>query len=340
MQGHQLFQAKSFLMVALLTFATISPACAQEKPKRMIPGASATELVPESPDEKDGIAQIIIGRLFKSGNTEWTRIGSSGLKDSPPLPTGFVLYKNLAFRIKTEAIISNSQLTVFRVLSADNEAEFDKLNILHLEDDEMSPAGSSWMPVTVVPEVWDEHFHRVSKARYDALKPDFNLRRLAAISDKFGIFAIALGPASETESNGPFTQFEVTPSSSPVPVTVGEEVIHTILVKNKGPGAAAEVNLKVDLDADFGYAAKSSQGSCHQSNQSTGRTLCYLGAMPPGSIATITVVGRVSRNVVLTKEVSEFGNMLEIVFKANPTDLVTSDEQLFMQFNFKILKKP
>jgi uncharacterized protein (DUF58 family) len=80
---------------------------------------------------------------------------------------------------------------------------------------------------------------------------------LAAVTHEFGIFVIALAPAFEASSNGPFTKIEVIPSSSPQPVAVGEEVTHTIVVKNRGPKTAVEVNLKVDLDAFFGYEGSS-----------------------------------------------------------------------------------
>jgi hypothetical protein len=299
------------------------------------------ELIAESPNEKeDGISRIAIGQLFKPGTTEYTRIGLNGVKDAPPLPTGFVLFKDLVFRLKTEAATSGYQLTVFNLPSADNEGIFSKLEIFHLEDDEMSPSGFSWNPVTVFKGGWDDSYHFVSRDQYDALLPDYRSKRITAVTHEFGVFAVAVAPESEAQSSGPFTKFEVVPSSSPVPVAVGEEVTHTILVKNSGPGAASEVDFRGEFDADFGYTARSSQGSCKQSKESSGRMLCYLGAMPPNSTATITVVGQVSRLVVLTKEISEFGNMLEVVFKANPTDLVDEHGQLFMQFDFKVLKKP
>jgi uncharacterized repeat protein (TIGR01451 family) len=340
MQIVKLMKARPPLMIALLFLVTATSACAQEKPKRMIPGPSVKELIPESPNEKDdGIAQITLGQLFKPGSTEYTRVGANALKDAPPLPTGFVLFKDLVYRVRTEAIMSGYQLTVFSFPSVPNEGDFRKLNILHLEDDEMSPSGFSWTPVTVFPGGWDEHFHLVSRDRYDALQPDFKSKRIAAITHEFGVFAVALAPDFEAPSTGPFTGIEVVPSSSPVPVAVGEEVTHTILLRNTGQKAAAEVDVKAELNPDFGYRANSNQGSCKQSNESSGRILCYLGAMLPGSTATITVVGRVSRHLILTKELSEVGNMLEVVFKENPTDLVEADNQVIMQFDFKVLKK-
>lgn len=331
---------RSLLTIAFLFFATATSSCAQEKTKRMIPGPSVKELIPESPNEKqDGITQITIGQLFKPGTTEYTRIGMAGLKDAPPLPTGYVLFKDLVYRVRTEAITSGYQLTVFNLSSVESEADFGKLSILHLEDDEMSPSAFSWNPVTVFPGDWEEHYHFVSKDQYEALLPDFKSKRITAITHEFGVFAVTLAPESETPSAGPFTQIEVEPSSSPQPVEVGEEVTHTIIVKNKGPKAAAEVNLKVDLDAFFGYKGSSTQGACKRSNQSTGTILCYLGAMQPGSTAVITIVGRVSGQPLLTEGINKRGGMLEAVFKANSTDLVEADNQIFMRFDFEILKK-
>ncbi len=59
----------------------------------------------------------------------------------------------------------------------------------------------------------------------------------------------------------------------------------------------------------------------------------------PGTSATITVVGRVRDNIVLTKNPDETTNDLEVVFKENSTDFVDGDTQVIMQFKDKILKK-
>lgn len=99
------------------------------------------------------------------------------------------------------------------------------------------------------------------------------------------------------------------------------------------------MNLKISL-AFFGYQGTSTQGSCKRSEQSTDTTLCYLGAMPPGSSATITIVGRVAAQPLLKDGINGRVGELEAVFKANSTDLVEADNQLFMRFTFKILKKP
>jgi uncharacterized repeat protein (TIGR01451 family) len=246
----------------------------------------------------------------------------------------------LVYRIKTEAIISGSQITVFSLPSADNETDFGNLGILHLEDDEMSPSGSSWAEVTVFTGGWDEHFNFVSKVQYDALQREFKSKRIAAITHQFGLFAVALFQETQPRRIGPFTQTEVVATSSPEQVFEGQEVTHTIIVKNKGPNSAAEVNVKEEVCPDLEYiSAVSSQGTCKESTQSSGRVFCYLGSLSAGASANIKVVARVQRNPLLNNGVSKVGNILEVVFKENATDFIEADNQVMMQFNTTILKK-
>lgn len=123
-------------------------------------------------------------------------------------------------------------------------------------------------------------------------------------------------------------------------MTVGEEVTHTIVIKNKGPKTAAEVNVKEELGNDFGYiSATVNQGICKQSTKSSGRVVCHLGSLPAGATATITVVPRL-RNNPLTKDGSEMGNSLEINFKENPTDFVEANNQVFRDFSTTVTSRP
>ncbi len=331
MQIVKLTKARPPLIIALLFLVTATSACAQEKPKRMISGPSVKELIPESLNEKeDGIAQITLGQLFKPGSTEYAHVGANALKDAPPLPTGYVLFKDLVYRIKTEAVTASSQLIVFNVPSAENENDFRKLSILHLEDDEMSPSGSSWAEVTVLRGGWDEHFHFVPKAQYDALQPDFKSKRIAAITGEFGLFAIALAPESEPTRTEPFPEVTLKATSSPEPVPVGEEVTHTITVTNKGTSVAAEVNVKEVLDIYLDYvSATPSQGVCKQKTAGN-NIVCHLGGLPGGASATITLVSR-TRPSTMTKDTIEASNTLEVVFKQSATDFVDERGQIQMQ---------
>jgi uncharacterized protein DUF11 len=328
-------------LLTIFFTAVTTPGCAQQRPTQMIPGASVKELIPESSDaNSDGIAEIVLGQLFTLGNTEYTRVGAQALKDAPPFPTGYLLFKDLVYKIKTEAGIAGSQITVFRITSAASETEFGKLAILHLEEDEMSPSGYSWAEVTVSPGGWDEHFHFVPKAQYQAHIPDFKSRRLAAMTHEFGTFAVAIMPPPAQQPPGSFTKFEVTvPVSNPDPVPIGEVANHKIILQNKGPNSAAEVNVKIELNPDFtDVSATSSQGNCKSSTASKGRMLCYLGAMSAGATANITVRGRVRSGLIQNEDLDETANDLEVIYKASPTDFAQTDNQILRQFNTRILK--
>jgi len=207
----------------------------------------------------------------------------------------------------------------------------------------MSPAGVSWSPVMVYPGGWDEKaFPVISKTRYDALVADFKTRRLAALSNHFGTFAIISCQESAPFPTEPFTQITVGATSSPERVKEGQGVTHIITIENKGPKAAAEVNVKTDLNPDFDYVSvSSSQGSCKRSRNSGGRVLCYLEAMPAGSKATVTVQARVRRNHFWkpSESSAESISNLELAFKENPTDFVVAENQIFTQFSTTIIKE-
>jgi len=336
-----LSRIKSLVTPVLLVFAAIILACAQDKPKRMVPGPSVKELVPESPNEKeDGISKIVLGELFKPGNAEYTRIGVAGLKDAPPLPTGYSLFKGLAFDVKTEATASGHHVTVFSLPSVENEGDFNNLGVLHLELDEMSPAGFSWAEVMVFPGGWDDHFHTVSKTQYETFVPDFKSRRISAITTRLGgMFVIASYQEVEPRSADPLTKMELTITSSPEPAVIGQEATHVITVENKGPNTAY-VNLKYDLNPSYEYVSSTpDSGTCKRSNLSYGRVLCHLGAVPLGTAVRITIVARVPTNITLVADKSEVGNTLELVMKEKPTDRVEARNQIFKEYNATILRR-
>src|SRR5437773_1986703 len=101
-----------FCAIALaLMIATEACWHTDEKSKRLIPGPSVKVLIPESNNKnEDRITQIILGELFKPGPTEYKRIGAAGLKDAPPLPNGYSLFKDLAYDVRTEAITAGHHI--------------------------------------------------------------------------------------------------------------------------------------------------------------------------------------------------------------------------------------
>lgn len=341
MRSLLIFRVRSLLTVAFLVCATVTSACAQEKPKLMVQGSSEFTVVPETLGEKeDGIAQITFGGISPPPKpTEYTYLGMSGLKDAPPLPTGYVLFKDLVFRVTTQALIAGSHLTVFRVASATTELDFGKLTILHLEYDALSPSNFKWEDATVFPGGWDEHFHHIPKRLYDAAQSDFKSKHLAGITNEFGIFAIALAPQSEPQQSGPFPEVTVNATSSPEPAQGGQDVTHTITFANKGTTAAAEINFKEVFDPPLEFiSSDTSQGVCKQ-KEAGNIVVCHLGPLAGGGQARVRIITR-TRPDGIWKDRLELVTTLEVVFKETSTDFVDERGQIFTHFTTTLIKKP
>jgi hypothetical protein len=290
--------------------------------------------------QAEGVVQIKIGQLFKPGNTSYAAIDSKTLKDLPPLPTGFVTLREAAYRVTTDAIFSGEHTIVFHLPSVKDETEFNRLAVFHLEDDELSPLGKSWEPVTVMPGGWDKNFfHFTSEKAYAQLVPDFSLRRIAAIVRGFGFFVIAVIPETDELPKEPFTQIEFSANSFPESMRTNERVTHTFVIKNNGPVRAEEVNLR-ELVNDYLLfeSAKTTQGKCAQSPRSINRVLCHLGPMDVGSTATIEIVVRLSEHIHLNDDRSPATSMVELVFKKRPTDFTDITTQRIVEFSTVIIK--
>jgi len=232
------------LLTTVLTFVCSMAACAHSTGRRLLPTESPKHLVVEGSQE-EGIIEITLGQLFKPGNTSYAAMDRKTLKDVPPLPTGFVPYRDQAYTVTTEALVSGEHTIVFQFPSVNNQAEFNRLEILHLEEDELSPFGQSWIPVTVVANGWDKDaFKFISKAAYEQLLPDFSSHRVAAIAAGFGTFAIAIAPESYDVPKEAFTRMEMLPTSGPETARKREQVTHTFVIKNNGPIKAEDVNFR------------------------------------------------------------------------------------------------
>lgn len=305
----------------------------------MVDGSSHFNVVAESLGEnEDGITEIVFGGISPPYKpTEYAHLGARGLKDAPPLPTGFLLFKDLVFQVKTQALVAGSHLTVFRIASANNEDEFGKLHVLHLNYDMLSPTNFSWEDATVYPGGWQEGVHYISKRLYDTVQPDFKSKRIAGITNEFGIFAIALPPESEPEPLEPFPKVTLKVTSSPEPVQAGEQVTHTITFTNEGTSDAAEVNFKEVLDLLEYVSASSSQGVCKQ-KEAANIIVCHLGVLRGKTSATITIVAR-SKPEWESEDITPDVIDLEAVFKQVATDFVDERGQIFSKVTTTIVKK-
>lgn len=331
-------------MIRLLTLIILTKlvccivAVGQSNERRMVPDHSQKNFTAED-SRVDGVVQIKLGQLFKPGTTTYAVANRKSLTDVP-LPTGFVSLRDEAYRVTTDAIGSGEHTVIFHLPSIKDEAEFNRLAVFHLEDDELSPLGKSWEPVTVMPGGWNKEFFQfTSKDAYEQLIPDFASRRITAIVHEFGIFAIAVVRDTHELPKEPFTQIELSAASSPEEMRTNEQVTHTLVIKNNGPVRAEEVNLREWISSALEFqSATTTQGKCAQSPHSMDRVLCHLGPLEVGSTATIKVVVRFFKYANLNNDRAPYPNKVELVFKKKATDFTDITTQRIVDFKTVILK--
>ncbi|HEU4432240.1 MAG TPA: hypothetical protein VFR51_02505 [Pyrinomonadaceae bacterium] len=332
-----MFRVLTLTIVSTLACSVV--VCGQSNERRMIADHSQKNLTAED-SQADGIVQIKIGQLFKPGDTTYAVIDRKTLAGLPPLPTGFVAFRDQGYKVTTQAIASGEHAVIFYVPSVKSADEFSRLVVFHLEEDELSPLGKSWEPVTLVPGGWDKNFFQfTSEKAYGQLVPDFASRRIAAIVDEFGIFVIAVIPDTHQVPKEPFTQIEFLASSSPESMRTNEQVTHTLTIKNNGPVRAEEVNLRESVNPALEFqSATTTQGKCTQSPRSMDRVFCHLGPLDVGSTATIQIVARFFKFTNLNEERTSARSTVELVFKKKATDFTDITTQRIVDFDTVILK--
>ena len=69
----------------------------------ILPGGTAFGYAQEN-KIPDGPVSNTFTNLFKEGNISYSPVNLNSLEKVPPLPTGFVLFNNMAFRVETKAV--------------------------------------------------------------------------------------------------------------------------------------------------------------------------------------------------------------------------------------------
>ncbi len=146
---------------------------------------------------EDGITMLQFCLVFQSGMTKINRLGIEKLRELPvelepyrrypqlaamrirvdDLPIGFSIYKNLAFELKTAAIMTGPSVTL-KLPSVKTEEEFDRLVLLHLNEDSLVPGTLQWQQYALGQQ-----------------KSDFKTRTLTAEFRNTSIFHQATGAA-------------------------------------------------------------------------------------------------------------------------------------------------
>lgn len=293
--------------------------------------------------EQDGPVSIKYGALFKEGSVEYDPVDIRALTQLPPLPTGYTIFNNLAYRVVTKAVVSGPNAVVFRISSANNQTDFNHLRILHLEYDELSSTKSSWADRTVLSDNRHEAALEISRDALNELQPNFAAKTLAAQVSQLGLFVIALYNDQSPVPERPFTEMGVFTTSSPDPVKAGGKLTYTITVKNKGFKTAEDVNLSSEMDPDMDVqSVSSSQGSCRNSEQSDGRVLCNLEIMSPGQSATIRIVVKIRRKGAWAydERTRKALNLTTVIFKEHKADMPSYQNAVSREQLTTVLTRP
>jgi uncharacterized repeat protein (TIGR01451 family) len=276
--------------------------------------------------KEDGPISINYILLFQKGAASHSLINLSTIAKIPPLPIGYTIFNNLAYRVDSKAIWTDANV-VFHLPSINNQSDFDNLRILHLEFTELSATRSAWVDRTVLPGGWNEKSPDLpkTKAEFDKLLPDFAARKITATVERhLGLFVVARRDPAYKEPTSPFTEMKVSVKNSPEPVGTRSKVTYTITVTNKGPKPVGDVWVQnlFDIDMDF-LSATATQGTCQHSDQSEDRTNCGLGSLPVGASATIKIVAQVRHNQLMDEKERERRNMTFVLFKERPADMTS-----------------
>src|ERR671931_689057 len=100
-------------------------------------------------------------------------------------------------------------------------------------------------------------------------------RALSPLLALIGVLLSTFPAAAQNEAD-----LVVTKQASPEPVTVGDDLVFTVVVKNSGPAEASQVGLTDSLapEVNFG-SAMASTGTCQETGQAV---TCDLGTLASG----------------------------------------------------------
>jgi uncharacterized repeat protein (TIGR01451 family) len=104
----------------------------------------------------------------------------------------------------------------------------------------------------------------------------------------------------------PAADLAVTKADSPDPVTVGNNLIYTVVVTNNGPWEATGAMLTDTLPASVTFV------SALNCTEGGGTVTCNLGTLASGASATVTIVVNPTKEGMITNTVSVTGNVTDL----------------------------
>lgn len=232
----------------------------------------------------EGVVAARSSLLFKRGPTRVTAVDPAFKLNLPP---GYSLYNNLSYAVESEAVVTGPHLVTLNLPSVRNKEDFDKLRILHAEQNEAEPGKPRWFDVTVLSDhyaYYTEVRRSFTKAEFEKLSPDFTTHTLRALSEDLGVFVVVVKDPSVTRDHF-VADVGVTVTTKPEAVFEGRELEYSYTIKNAGLDSATEVRFHSNIGPYY-ISSSSSQGICRFA---AGNIYCNLGEVVKGASVTVIV---------------------------------------------------
>lgn len=218
---------------------------------------------------QDGPVTVKYDLLFEPGDL---KIEPADLTILPPLPAGYTVLNNKAYRITTTAIVAGRHRIHFRVPSVTEEDVFNKLRIFHLIDDPFDPDGFVWDDVTLLKSSTDP--------------PSFTTKTIYGRSEGLGTYVIAK-LIREVPPSTAIADLVVTTNGIADRVTAPNIISYTITVFNQGPDTANEIRIWDSFAGPSELVSfQSSQGRCKPTYSAI---VCKPGSLKAGESITVSV---------------------------------------------------
>jgi hypothetical protein len=240
----------------------------------------------------------------KLGSTSVYAVERTKIPNAPKLPNSYEPLGDKGYLISTDTIDLGHPTAFFKAPVTTVE-KFEKVSVLRLAVNEISPYGYEWQDCTTSlevvrgqrhPKMLEERkdFDDWYRAGMEKLLPDLATKTITCRPDdkwkNDEYFILATRTAAPPSQ--PFTNLRFTLLNENRPDA--KELTYRVSIKNTGPLDIASLSIfsRFDIDAKVKKVA-ATQGACAPppSDTSGGITICHLGRLPKEAEVTVEFVG-------------------------------------------------
>jgi uncharacterized repeat protein (TIGR01451 family) len=147
----------------------------------------------------------------------------------------------------------------------------------------------------------------------------------ANITDNGGTIR-AIGDFTVSDANNPATDLSLN-DDGPLKVTAGNDVTYTVVLFNKGPDAAADVSLSINIPANTTFVSiNQSRGSIFTCTGDTASTTCTIPLMPADDVAIFSLVYTVNSGTPVNTTITSTASVTSSTTERNGDDNADSAE--------------